>query len=324
MKFGSVCGVVVLLLGTSAPAVALLPPTQTGDLYVTNFSGNNIAVYDSAGVYQRTLLPAGLTQPRGIAFAPDGRFFVASQQGNQVFVFDENEVHTGAFAPTAPDPALNGPTGLAISNDGSLLYVSSFNNDSVFVFDLDGNYLRDFGHADLNGPNCVAFDSTGNFYISSALNANVLKFDANEQHIVTFTSLGAISPMSIARNTSDELYVSGGGSSNIVKFDTNGNVLDVITHPDLPATQGIAFDDAGHFFSSSFSQPNILEFDENDDYVRTITDPTNLSVPRSLAFARVKPAPVPTASQWALTAMSLALLTAGTIILRRRPAARSI
>lgn len=86
---------------------------------------------------------------------------------------------------------------MALSND-ELLYVSSFNNDQVVVFGLDGTYIRTFTGGDMNGPNCVAFDSSGNIYVSSAITDNVIKFDAAGSYIRTITEGQLSLPRSIA------------------------------------------------------------------------------------------------------------------------------
>ena len=255
-----------------------LPPIQTGHLYVSNYNGHSISVYDSSGTFLRELTPEGLTNPRGVVFGPNNRFYIASQNSSTIFVFDENEEVITSFS----NGELNGPTGMAISPNNEL-YVGSYSNDKVVVFDLDGNFLRSFGNENLNGTNCVAFDSSGNIYVSSAVTGTVLKFDSSETFLKTFTGGGLSSPMSIARDTEDQLYVSGGGSGNIVVFDTTGNFVREITHSDLSAPQGVAFDDRGHMFSSSFSRNLVVEFDANMEYVQTIRT-GNLSTPRSIAF----------------------------------------
>jgi hypothetical protein len=151
------------------------------------------------------------------------------------------------------------------------------------VFDSDGSYVRAFTGGGMNGPNCIAFDSSGNIFVASAITANVIKFDTSEELVTTFTGGGLSSPMGIARDNNDVLYVAGGGSNNIVKFDVDGNYLGEIRHPDLTGPQGVAFDDQGHLFSSSFYQDNVVEFDINGGYVRTITE-GGLDIPRSIAF----------------------------------------
>ncbi len=276
----AVVGWLLLFLVHSAPGI--LPPPRTGNLYVTSFGTDSVAVYDSTGAYLRSFSAPGLDGPRGIVFAPNNRIYIAGQHSDQIFVFDRNEQLITTFG----HMQLDGPTGMAVED--TLLYVCSFNNDQVVVFNLEGTFLRTFTGGGLNGPNCVAFDSHGNIYVSSAMTATVVKFAPDETHRITFTGGGLSSPMGIARDTADVLYVAGGGSNNIVMFDTLGNTLGTITHADLGGPQGIAFDDRGHFFTSSFFQDHLVEFDGSGNYVQTITA-GNLDMPRSLAFEPLEP-----------------------------------
>ena len=72
-------------------AEAVLPPSETGDFYVSSNNGNEIVVYDSTGSYLRRFMAAGLGGPRGVVFAPNGKLYVASQNTDEVFVFDDND-----------------------------------------------------------------------------------------------------------------------------------------------------------------------------------------------------------------------------------------
>jgi len=54
-------------------------------------------------------------------------------------VFDSKEQFISNFT----SAELDCPTGMAMSNQGEL-YVCSFNNDQIVVYDLDGNFLRTF------------------------------------------------------------------------------------------------------------------------------------------------------------------------------------
>ena len=150
----------------------------------------------------------------------------------------------------------------------------------------ESRWARTFTGGRLDGPNCVAFDSSGNVYVASALTDNVIKFDRTEKLVTTFTGGGLNSPMGIARDTDDVLYVAGGLSHNIVRFDTEGSYLGELSHPDLATPQGVAFDGQGHLYSSSFSNDSVVEFDASGAYVRTITE-GGLSVARSVAFVPV-------------------------------------
>ena len=47
-------------------SLAILPPQDTSDFYVGNYSGDNIGVYDANGAFLRTFTAAGLNGPRGL------------------------------------------------------------------------------------------------------------------------------------------------------------------------------------------------------------------------------------------------------------------
>jgi len=277
-----------LLLLATGPALAQLPPARTGKLLVGDFQNDRVCVYDESGAFLHDFTAPGLNGPRGIAFLPDGRFIVASELSDELFLFARGERFLGSFG----HALLDGPTGMALGPGGNVLFVSSFENGRVLVFDLAGGYLGQLNAPNLAHPNCVAFDSAGNAFVSSASRDSIFAFDAQGVFQQEFTAPGNLldSPMGIARAANDCLYVAGGNSHNIVKFTTAGAYLGQLTHPDLTGPQGIAIDERGHLFSSSYFLDRLVEFDSGGAYVRTITAGA-LDTPRSLAF-------VPLARRW--------------------------
>ncbi len=274
------CALAALTLGTGARAG--LPPAMTGDLYVSDWNNDRVAVYAAGGAFLRGFTAAGLNGPRGVVFGPGREIFVASELSHEILVFDQDEQYVRRFT----NAALSGPTGMALGPD-STLYVSSFNNGRICVFGTDGTFLRWFSAPGFGTPNCVAFDSAGFLYAASAGTGRVFKFDSAETFLFSFTTpVGTplSSPMGIARTASDVLIVAGGGSSNLVRFATDGSFLGQITHPDLTGPQGIGIDERGHVFSSSYFQNKLVEFDPAGTWVQTISS-GGLNVPRSIAFA---------------------------------------
>ncbi len=63
---------VLFILSGISTARTLLPPTRTGNFYVSSYSADRIAVYDSSGKYIHSFSAEGLNGPRGIVFAPTG------------------------------------------------------------------------------------------------------------------------------------------------------------------------------------------------------------------------------------------------------------
>ena len=69
---GIYCRIVLVagLIALSGPASALLPFEKTGNLYVSLWNTDEIAVFTPDGTVQEIFTATGLDGPRGIAFNP--------------------------------------------------------------------------------------------------------------------------------------------------------------------------------------------------------------------------------------------------------------
>jgi len=106
--------------------------------------------------------------PMGVAVGKDTRIYVTDSGNNRVCVFDAQgrfEFAFGGFGVAKPagdakvtyqPGSLNYPVGIDIDDDGNV-YVASFYNDSIEVFDAEGTPLRRF--PDPNAP--VGLGSSG-------------------------------------------------------------------------------------------------------------------------------------------------------------------
>lgn len=93
--------------------------------------------------------------PMGVAASDDGRIYVTDAGNNRVCEFDAQGRFVrefGTFGVAKPAPgveatyvpgSLNYPVGVDVDDDGNV-YVASFYNDSIEVFDPDGEPLRRF------------------------------------------------------------------------------------------------------------------------------------------------------------------------------------
>lgn len=152
--------------------------------------------------------PAGSNPPPGGALAldSDGRLYVSDTLNHAIrrIDFDTNEIVTVAGTGTAgyggdggPASAamLNNPRDLAMSPDGSTLYVADELNDRVRAIDLAtgiittaaGNGTRGYegeGFAptatSLNRPGGLAFDPEGMLYVADTYNHRVRRFNPGE------------------------------------------------------------------------------------------------------------------------------------------------
>ena len=129
-------------------------------LYVSNWGGQSVSVVDTKTSRRVRDLNVGL-RPNDMALTPDGRLFVACSGDNTVHVI---QTRSPEAAPEAPSPTKRIPEGtreiistslypespegstpdaVAVSPDGSTLFVANADNNCVMVADISGRTLGD-------------------------------------------------------------------------------------------------------------------------------------------------------------------------------------
>jgi DNA-binding beta-propeller fold protein YncE len=290
------------LLSFSGGASALLPFAKTGNLYVSMWTSDEIAVFTPDGTPVERFTASGLDGPRGIAFNPaNGEIWIAGEFSNAIYIFD----HQHQFLRTLEHEDFNEPVGVTfrtVDADAAdaLVYISNSNGNEIMVFNQAGELQRRFSGPDLSDPNCSAFMADGSLFVSNRLGGSggvvgsVSSFDAQESFLFDFTTTGIASLMAVARdpnmsemNEDDTLWVtSGGGDTGIYEFDQSGNLLNTLLPADIGdgrsiTPQGIAFDSNGDFYVVSFLN-EVLKFDSDGNFISRF--PTGDGTSRSTAF----------------------------------------
>lgn len=233
-----------------------LPPSQTGLLYVSGFSTNNVGEYAPDGTLLRTLSAPGMQQPRGIAVDDAGNLVVVSQASDRIQVIDLN----GDLLQEIVHPDLTSGTGIARSADGRW-YVGNFAPGRILVFDAQWSHQATITDPDLNGVNCVSFDPDGSITVTDAANHRLMRFDA-QHNVIGFADHGSLfSPMSIAMDSHGDHYVSNGSSGVVTKFDASWNYLMTFGGGTLSAPQGIGIDEHDVLTISNFSASTVHRYD---------------------------------------------------------------
>lgn len=235
-----------------------LPPTKTGNLYVSGYSSNNVGEFRKDGSLVRTFTHATMSNPRGLAVEDDGTIVVVVQTNARILRMSPD----GALLQTITHPDLTSGTGISRSPSGSW-YVGNFNPGRVLVFDANWGHVTTVTQAGMNGVNCVSFDSSGSgdFAVTSAIGNTVNRFDANHVPVGTVTHPNMASPMSIADDSSGAHYVSQGSSGRVIKFDAAWNPVATIGLGTLAAPQGIAVDESDVLTISNFSSNLVHRYD---------------------------------------------------------------
>lgn len=117
------------------------------------------------------------------------------------------------LAGTKPTPAqIVEPNGIAVSDDGSVLYVSDRAQGAVFVFDFGKKQFRMVGAGGLTFPDGVAVDSDGNIYVAEQPKQTITVFDPSGKQIRAITDPSLERPVGIAIDRERKrLYVADAG-----------------------------------------------------------------------------------------------------------------
>lgn len=142
-------------------------------------------------------------------------------------------------------------SGITTDQNGNI-YVADAAQHTIFVFDPQGNLLREVGDGrgsgpgQLNEPHGVAVDSNGNLYVANTWNGRIEKFDANGQFVANWGTgvqdeagrtlhitdgtvegneaapLGFYGPRGVVVDADGNVYISDTGNKRIVVTDSQG------------------------------------------------------------------------------------------------------
>ena len=192
-----------------------------------------------------------LDRPMASAWGANNDIYVADSKNNRIVVFDSEGVYRFTFgSPGVAKPldgssitwkpgGLNFPTGIATSEVGDV-YVADFNNDSISVFDKNGQFLRRFpdpyrptgrGGSGAGGGGIAVTAvavAGGKVYATDAY--QVLVFDTQGDLLQQFGRPGGgpeslDHPNGIAVDKAGRIYVSDSNQNRVTAFDADGSVL---------------------------------------------------------------------------------------------------
>ena len=164
--------------------------TPTGDrVYVTQSGGSReVKIYDGAGKAVGTMKPPTSTGaahlPMYVAINPKSQdVYVSDRLTASIYIYDAKGTYLRTFAPKGSLGGKFAPLAMAFAPDGTLYVTDIRGKDNkthrIVVFGADGTLLRTLGRpGELNYPNGIAVDASGNVDVADSNNGRLVIFNA--------------------------------------------------------------------------------------------------------------------------------------------------
>jgi len=263
--------------GTAGAGVGLSKPygvaAYQGKIYVSDTVARQVLLFD---FQKQDYKQIGSEEGMGSLVKPIGvcvdkikkRLYVADNTARRVVAYDLDGKFLAAYGGTQ---ILHRPTGVAVSLDGSRLYVVDTGGvdtsaHHMYIFDVEsGSMLKQIGtrgknEGQFNLPLQVAVGLDGTVYVVDGGNFRVQSFTAEGDFISSFGAIGVRSgqfsrPKGIAVGPKGNIYVVDTGFANFQVFTPDGKLLTFVGNKGnngvpgeflLPA--GISVDDDGRIY----------------------------------------------------------------------------
>jgi outer membrane protein assembly factor BamB len=222
----------VIPLQLSKPAALAVDPLQ-GWYWVADSEGAKIVAVDLSGTVQAELtqIDGLLVEPTGIAFASDGRMFVADRGRHRVFALaPDGSLLWGAGSQGYEIGRFEALARLAFDNKRELLYVADPGNKRVAVYGSDGIGLRQFPRSSQAGVSAddlsgLSLQEDGSITVVDRGLGRLLVANANGDLVGYSTSeqLGLLSPTAAVISVDGTWWVADAGHGRLLRLGAQGS-----------------------------------------------------------------------------------------------------
>ena len=162
-----------------------------------------------------------------------------------------------------------GPNSVYADNYGRL-YVSDSGNNRIVVFDINGNYLFNFGKLGENegeffSPAGIVVNNN-NIYVADTGNKRIQKFDISGNYVSTIKHEMFKEPRGLSFSSDGNLFIADGGK--VYYYDINANSFTLFNNSERYTTTptSIAEDKNGAIYLSDFMSGRIDVYTRKEEY----------------------------------------------------------
>lgn len=177
---------------------------------ISNLNTDSINIHDAMTGEFIGLFSSEADGPTRMSIGPDGLLYVLQWNGNgPVLRFNTDGTYLGEFTQAGVNRAI----GLDWDSQGNL-YVASYSESTIRVFDPNGVDNGLFISSGLNGPTNIWFNSAGELHVNNYNTGQVLKFNSSGEFMDTIISgIGWCEGIAVIPNGD---FLIGGGQNGVV------------------------------------------------------------------------------------------------------------
>ncbi len=258
-SYSQVEGWAKLPAGVEWGQVISVDPDPTGQfIYAFHRSEPPILKFDMAGNVVESFGDGMFAWPHGFTVDDEG-FIWASDGGrdglgHQVFKFSPQgevlmQLGTAGVAGDGPD-TFDGPTDIAIADNGDIFVSDGHGNNRMVKFSKDGTFIKAWGTGgpgpgEFNLPHSIAMDSQGRLFVGDRMNGRIQIFDQDGRFLEEWTQFGMVSGIFITDD--DTIYVTDYQQEEAILI---GSAKDGSIHTRIEGRngEGIAIDAMGNIY----------------------------------------------------------------------------
>jgi sugar lactone lactonase YvrE len=216
---------------------------QQGNLYCSDWGGNRIYKYDTAGTV--SVFKAGFSNPNGLCVSDSGYLYVCDHTANTIYKLDLS----GSFLDTFP--SFSNPADIKQIPGSNDFLVTEYNSRRIKRLHANGTVSVFFQGVPLNGPVGITFIDT-TVFIGNYNDRRILRFNNGSfQQVVQIPSAGGPFPyLGFISAMNGKIYATQLSANRIYEIDPINNTT--LTY----AGTGTFGSSNGPVSSATFSYPN--------------------------------------------------------------------
>jgi DNA-binding beta-propeller fold protein YncE len=265
--------------GETLDSPVYLVSNAKGIVYVSDLNKDTVTIWDN-NKHEVRRLNGEYKAPRGLAIDKTGNLYVGDKDG-KIFVFDG--ATEAQIREMKVDDHVKNPLQMAIDDERGHLIVPNPNGHKVVVFDLEGNFLFEFGkrgagNCEFNFPVAVAVDKSGRILVADSMNARLERFTPDGKFIDVIGSRGDgfgnfQLVKGVAVDSEGNIYASDGRHKRILIFTDKGEFASMLgdTSSQLDGNGSAVYGQksfvgkGGKLFIGTFAMPQGICIDKNDN-----------------------------------------------------------